>query len=437
MEQPTEPATDNPLADLLHHAGLSPERLIARINERRRRRGSHPLDPKSAYPWLRPHPARPTQDNQTDALAVLSARTGHTVTAQQLGWTGPRRRPRRCIDAPGEAPVSDLLREIGQGEPVERRNLLLLAGTTVTAPALALLITADNPLDNHRGEHPPPQLAANIENAVRELRTLDDSDGSTTALTWASGLWQSTARVITTIRGDNPTTRRVHQAFIELCEQFGWMLFDDDRQPQAQRVYQSGMSLAREATSTSDIRSATGNLLASAAYQASWLAQHSEAKSLLDAAQRISAGSPPRLRAVIADRAVFAAGRRGDTEALRRARDSAHDHLDQTGHDIPWWSQWLSHHAIDAATGRAWLAARAPDTAEPYLTRRLETVSAETYPRDRMLAILDLADTQRLRGDLTTARSLTRQAHTLTDRVESPRARNRLHEVTNAFPQHP
>ncbi|MFE3742658.1 XRE family transcriptional regulator [Streptomyces sp. NPDC059134] len=314
---------------------------------------------------------------------------------------------------------------------MERRNLLLLAGTAVTAPGLALLIADDTPLDGHHGKRLPPQLADNIEHAVRDLRTLDDRDGSTTALIWAGGLWKSTAHVITTIRGDTPTTRRVHRAFIELSEQYGWMLFDDDRQSQAQRVYQTGMSLARESAPTADIRCATSNLLASAAYQASWLSQHTEAKSLLDVAQRLATSSPPRLRAVIADREVFAAGRRGDTETLRRARDSAHDHL-QAGGDIPWWSQWLSHHAIDAATGRAWLAARAPDTAEPYLTRRLDT--ADAYPRDRMLALLDLADTQRLHGDLTAVRTLTGQARALAEHVESPRARNRLTEITNALP---
>ncbi|MFE4058907.1 hypothetical protein ACFXP3_21880 [Streptomyces sp. NPDC059096] len=155
----------------------------------------------------------------------------------------------------------------------------------------------------------------------------------------------------------------------------------------------------------------TANLLASAAYQASWLNQNAEANTLLDIAERLPDQPPPRLSAVIAQREVFAAGRRRDTDALRRARDTAHDQLERAGNDDPWWSAWLSHHAVDSATGRAWLAAQDPDAAEPYLPQSLAAVDdAGLYPRDHMLAVLDLADTHRLRGDRAAALDLTRQA---------------------------
>lgn len=442
---PVEPldaeAAAPPLGALLLEIGMRPEQLMRRINLLRRSRGDFPLSEKTAYAWLRRsrRPACPSPDNQRDALSVLSTKANRAVTADELGWSSPRKRsphhPRqRCLDAPGDAPVDALLQEIVQGDPLmDRRNLLLLSGAAATAPGLALLIPGGTPARAAQaGGRLSDTLLTSIETTVRELRELDDADGSVTGLVWAGGLWQSVAKVVANAHYSGTPGRRLHTAFIELCEQYGWMLFDADRQPQAQRVYQTGMRLAREADPAPEPRFATSNLLASASYQASWLSQHSEAKTLLDIAARTPAGLPPRLAAVIADRAIFAAGRRGDIEALRRHRDTAHEHLDNAGNDEPWWSQWLTHHAIDAATGRAWLAARQPDTAEPYLNRRLEAVDP-AYPRDRVLAILDLADTHRLRGDRATATSLTRQAGTLTAGVHSPRTRNRLSEITNAL----
>ncbi|WP_372404885.1 XRE family transcriptional regulator [Streptomyces luteireticuli] len=431
---PLAQATGNPLAALLQRIRMRPEQLIARVNEHRARRGSPPLDLKSAYPWLRDPPVRPAKENEADALTVLSTRAGRTVTAAELGWTGPRRRrhPRR-LDAPCEALASELLHEITQGDHMDRRHFMLLTGTAVTAPALALLIGDNSPA--HAAESSgrlSPELVTTIENSVRELRVLDDNTGSTTGLVWAGGLWQSVSRVVLNARSPAAEGRRLRTAFIELSELYGWMLFDADQHPQAQRVYQTGMRLAHETDLTRDTGLATRNLLASAAYQASWLSQHTEAKTLLDIAGHNPRSIPPRVQAVIADRQIFAAGRRGDTESLRRARDTAHDQLQATGADEPWWARWLSHPAIDAATGRAWLAAHQPKEAEPFLTRRLEA-ARDTYPRDRMLATLDLADTHRLTGDHDAAVALIDRAASLAHHVDSQRAQVRLHEITTAF----
>jgi len=48
------------------------------------------------------------------------------------------------------------------------------------------------------------------------------------------------------------------------------MLFDVRRHPQAQRVYHTGMRLARKADTSLTTRHATANLVASTAYQAAW-----------------------------------------------------------------------------------------------------------------------------------------------------------------------
>jgi hypothetical protein len=436
MEQQLgEASLKNPLAELLRVIAMRPESLIARINELRGPRGSLHLDLKSAYPWMRTPAVRPNEENQRDALSVLSTRAGRRVTADELGWTGPRRRRHaRLLDAPADAPAGELLREISQGDAMDRRTLLLLSGAAVTAPGLALLIADDSLPAAESGDHVSAQLVSSIENSVHELRDVDDAAGSTTGLVWAGGLWQSVARVVDNARFNSSEGRRLHTAFIELCEQYGWMLFDADMHPLAQRVFQTGMRLAREVSLSGPGSYATHNLVASSAYQSSWLGQHPEAKTLLGIANR--GDLPPRVKAVVAERAIFAAGRRGDTEALRRARDTAHDALSDAGGDGPWWSQWLSPLAIDAATGRAWLAARQSSAAEPYLTRRLAAAEAEAFPRDRMLASLDLADTYRVAGDPDAAANLGLQAAGLARSVNSARAQTRLTEIATALAGH-
>ncbi|MFD7499562.1 XRE family transcriptional regulator [Streptomyces sp. NPDC059850] len=433
----------NPLAGLLDEINMKPEQLIARINERRARRGTPPLDLKSAYPWVRIPAGRPNEENQADALIVLTTRADRTVTAAELGWARPRRRPNvnplaRCEDAP----LSDLFREIIQGDQMHRRNFLQMTGAAVTASALALLIEADGSayaVENgddadgsayavENGDDLTPEVVTNIENAIQELRALDDAQGSKSGMVWAGGLWQSATRMVKDSRGDTPEGRRLHAAYIELAETYGWMLFDADKHPQAQRVYQTGLRLAREADQHAATDYATRNLLASTAYQASWLGQHVEAKTLLGVASRNVKNLPPRLRAVIADRELFAAGRRGDAEAVRRARDTAHEQLQITGGEEPWWSLWLSPHAIDATTGRAWLAAQQADKAEPLLARRLDVLD-DAYPRDRMLATLDLAATHLIGGDPDTAAEFALNATELRSGVTSPRADSRLREV--------
>ncbi|MEU5136863.1 XRE family transcriptional regulator [Streptomyces californicus] len=426
---------DNPVALLLRKIGWSPEQLIARINQVRARRGSQPLDIKSAYPWVRPEPSRPNRENRTDALAVLTARAGRPVTSAELGWDTPRRPRRGALNAPCDADTGDLLREITQGDLMDRRNLLLLTGAAATAPALSLLLGPAEAAATS-GSTPSAQLVRRIETAVRDLRELDDEDGSTAGLDWAGGLWQSTARIVRSASGETPTTLRLRTAFIELSEQYGWMCFDANRHPQAQRVYHTGMRLAAETGPDPLVRQATSNLLGSSAYQASWLGQHKEAAAILNVATRTarSAGNPPGLTAVLAERAIFAAGRRGDTESLQRACDTAHADLQLagTGEQSPWWAQWLSHAAIDAGTGRAWLASRVPKAAEPYLTRRVETTSP-AFPRDRMLAVLDLADAHHQCGDRDRALQLSQTASALGTAVGSHRAHGRLRTLLGAL----
>ncbi|MFB7260679.1 XRE family transcriptional regulator [Streptomyces nojiriensis] len=422
----------NVLGALLQQLGMRPEQLIARINVRRGRRGCSPLSPKAAYPWLRETPSLPQPDNQADALAVLTARAGRCITAADVGWDLPRPRTRhRHLDAPGDAPLEALLQEISQGDLMDRRNLLMLTGAAATAPALALLLGPIAEAAAASSGQLNERLVGSIERAVRDLREIDDSTGSASGdLTWGVGIWQSTSRVVAQARGQGPLTDRLHTAYIELSEQVGWMCFDARQHPQAQRIYHTGMRLARETGTSLTTRHATANLVASTAYQAAWLGHHNDAAALLDIAAR-TPELPSAAAAVIADRRVYAAGRRHDPDAVLRFRDEALLHLGSPDERTPWWATWLTKDSVDAATGRAWLACDQPSRAVPFLRSRIEA-TAPDYPRDHLHAVLDLADTVHQCGDGDQARELLDQAEGLIGTVSSQRMVHRFEALSSA-----
>ncbi|MFF1481346.1 XRE family transcriptional regulator [Streptomyces sp. NPDC058301] len=254
----------------------------------------------------------------------------------------------------------------------------MLTGAAATAPALALLLGPMAEASAAPSGQPSERLVGSIERAVRDLREIDDSTGSASGdLAWGVGLWQSASRVVAQARSRGPVTDRLHTAYIELSEQVGWMCFDARQHPQAQRIYHTGMRLARETNTSLTARHSTANLVASAAYQAAWLGHHNDAAALLDIAAR-TPELPSAAAAVIGERRICAAGRRHDPDAVLRFRNDALLHLPSPDEHTPWWATWLTTDSLDAATGRAWLACDNPSRAVPFLSRRVEAITLPT-----------------------------------------------------------
>jgi hypothetical protein len=423
----------NPLRRELVGLGWSCEQLISRVNQRRHQRGASPLHVKTAYPWVRG--TRPSSDVIADVLSVLSEYTGRAVTDIDLDWDKKRRRIRtRALDDPYNATAATLVRET-QGDPMERRTFGLLSGAAVTAAALDLLMTSAPAMAAAQdGDRVTPQLVGNVERTVRQARELDDSEGSSSTLLWAGGIWQNLGKLITDSAYHAGEGTRLHTAYIEMSETYGWMLFDAGKHPQAQRVYQTGLRLSREADDNTAIQQATANLLASAAYQAVWLGQLSEAGTMLDVATNRKPGAlTPRLKAVLANRRVFLVGKQGDLQAIHRSEGQTREHLSHaTDGDEPWWSTWLTTTSIDRQTGRALLAAGHPDLAEPYLAAATST-SNPGYPRDRLLGATELANARLRTGDINGACTATQQAVDLSRDVGSSRVHTYLRQVTTSL----
>lgn len=427
------PPTTSPLRTEITALGWSAEQLISRINLARARRGQPPLNCKSAYPWLRGK--RPYPETLNILLMVL-ADHGRAVTAADLGWAGPRTRRPRTTRPPTKARFDELRHEIEGLNMIGRRSLLLSAVVaSVPAPDLLTVPTPARTLPIG-GRHVSAQLAEHIDHSIRAVRAVDDTEGSAGAVQWAAGLWQSLAKTLTSSRYDHHTGDRLKASFLELSETYGWMLFDSGEHAHAQQVYQSGLLLAREAEAFPALDRAAVNLLASASYQKSWLGHHQDAVALLDAAaRRAPHAMTPRLKAILADRALSAAGRQGDKARLHQAAAQAHDHLLNADDDLdPWWSRWLTHQAVDASTGSSWLAAGQPGRARPFLTERV--TSPDPYPRDRLLAVIDLATAHLHARDLDEACASTELALEMASSVSSQRLGDRLAILVRDLARH-
>ncbi|MFE3788064.1 XRE family transcriptional regulator [Streptomyces goshikiensis] len=362
------------------------------------------------------------------------------MSLADLGWDPDSRSQHTAgpLDSPYDCRRAADLLLATQGAPKHRRRtFLLLGGAAVTAPALELLLDREAAYGGPRNGGPLSEgVLQQIEGSLHDIRALDDAQGSEHALTWTDGIWRSTAEMITTTRGAAPLRARLHTAFISLCEQYGWMLFDSDRHEAAQRVYQTGLSLAREAEPGPGTADATANLLASMAYQCSHLGQHHEASTLISVAGRHQSLSPGVV-AVLAERHIVIAGRGNDPDGVRRARATASEYLDRRTTDDPWWTRWISPEAVDSATGRAWLALKNPVRARDHLAGRLD-IADEKYPRDRLVATLDLIDIQQLEGDVTTALTTGESVLATAKNVSSPRLHRRLSGIaTTLSREHP
>lgn len=418
---------ESPLRAHMTALGWSPEQLIARINEVRRQRGAAALHAKTAYKWVQGR--QPSTATMTDIIAVLHLHRGLRLTPADLGWDRPARRS-HALDDPYAVTARELLLA-SQGDDMKRRKFVLLTGSAVTACALDLLLPEAESLQPAlNGDRVSQSLLANIETSVRRSRELDDTEGSRPALLWAGGLWSLLSQIVTRCSYGDTEGRQLHRLYIEMSETYGWMLFDAAEHARAQRVYLTGLRVAREASPDPALHQATANLLASTAYQESWLGHHTEAATLIaTAATRNPDTLPNRVRAVIAQREITIAGRRGDIDGVERASAHAHEQLQDASHDDqPWWTQWLTPTAVDGATGRAWLALRKPDHATSYLTQRANTAT-NAYPRDRLLALCDLANARLRAGDPIAACEPLDHALDVATTVDSPRVSTYLQDV--------
>lgn len=201
---------------------------------------------RASSPHLTPTRGHPQPDQPGGRPGRAHRQAGRRITASDVGWDLHRPRNRHHhLDTPGDAPWR--LRSTKSA-----RETSWTAETYSCSPKRQ----PPRPLSHSCSARSGGQRRASRHAPEREARSLDrkrrpgpPGDG----------------------RLHRERQRRPHLGPRHLAEHFpggvDWMLFDARQHPQAQRVYHTGIRLAREAGTSLTTRHSTTNLVTSAAYR--------------------------------------------------------------------------------------------------------------------------------------------------------------------------
>ncbi|MBT2402613.1 MULTISPECIES: tetratricopeptide repeat protein [unclassified Streptomyces] len=308
------------------------------------------------------------------------------LTLADLGFS-PREAVRgRSAQRPPAPPVFTHLTHLthrSKESDVLRRAFMAGGSATVAAATLGLTLLGDSRrLPSRAGE----SEAAAVEDAVRQIRLLDDRHG-------ADALYQRAAEPLRTAYAllDAGATRqstedRLHAGAGELAVSVGWLAHDSGRFEDARSHYAEALATARVAGDAGLEAHAFSNM----AFLARDCGRPREAVRAAQAGRRAarSLGSP-RLLSLLALREAGGwaglADRRACEEALTRA------HTDFSRGDAaadPEWMSFFGEAELESLEARCWAALgeharaarharRAADLQDPHFARNVALYTAE------------------------------------------------------------
>ncbi|WP_326613310.1 helix-turn-helix domain-containing protein [Streptomyces scopuliridis] len=165
----------------------------------------------------------------------------------------------------------------------------------------------------------------------------------------------------------------------ELAQIAGFIAADAGRRDEAQRIYQLGLSAAKQA----DAETLVGNLAGSLAYM--WSNNGEAAKAVQLATAGLADGAPPKARALTLDRLAWAHTQAHEPQPAMRALAQAREALDQSdGEESPPYLYWVSHDELTVMESRVYTELHKPLRAVPILQKVL---SRYDVTRTRELAL--------------------------------------------------
>jgi tetratricopeptide (TPR) repeat protein len=348
-----------PLRALLQRACLSPEQFAKRLNVQASELGlKHRIDQKTPYKWFRG--AVPRQPWPALAAHLLSATLGIEVSSEDLGW-GAGNTDVLCVPADVGLALPwttegalTAATEVMDGTAMDRRIFLGLTGSALTTPAFDWLIArpADDP-SRVAGRQIKDAAVDNIEQQTAQLRRMDDQlgGGATLALVRAQ-----VRHVVELLRDGSYTASvgtRLNAAAAELMRLAGWLSYDADRNPLAQRYWLAALHAAHAAGD----RAIGANVLGFMSLQAYHAGQHGDAVKLAAAAKQRYTGTSPRVQAIVDLRVAMAYSGVREDRSCRAAIDAAYEALRNIGPDAPEpdWAYWQDEANVNEQIGTCYL----------------------------------------------------------------------------------
>ncbi|MGW2292822.1 hypothetical protein [Streptomyces phaeochromogenes] len=168
----------------------------------------------------------------------------------------------------------------------------------------------------------------------------------------------------------------------ELAQICGWILSDAGRHEDAQRVYELGISAARQAGDGPLV----ANLAGSLAYQHANTGREREGVDLARAAlDEAGPDAPAKTRALFFDRVAWTLTKADQPQRAMHALGQAHEALSAAnGHEAPQWAYWVSREELEVMDARVYTELRRPLRAVPLLKEVLGRYNA-THARELAL----------------------------------------------------
>lgn len=275
--------------------------------------------------------------------------------------------------SPSRAKESDVL----------RRAFMAGGSATVAAATLSLTLLGDTRrLPSRAGD----SEAAAVEDAVRQIRLLDDRHGADALYRKAAGPLRAAYALLDAGASRQSTEDRLHAGAGELAVSVGWLAHDSGRFDDARSHYAEALATARVSGDAGLEAHAFSNM----AFLARDCGRSREAVRAAQAGRRAarSLGSP-RLLSLLALREAGGWAGLADRRACEEALARAHTEFSRGGADAdPEWMSFFGEAELEFLEARCWAtlgeharaarhARRAADLQDPHFARNVALYTAE------------------------------------------------------------
>ncbi|MFJ1794797.1 tetratricopeptide repeat protein [Kitasatospora griseola] len=287
---------------------------------------------------------------------------------------------------------------------------------------------------------PPPERrrvgaaeVRGVEQAVRDIRLLDDVHGADTLFELAGQSLRSAYVLLNDGEYNTETERRLQCGAGELAISVGWLAHDSNRLMDARSFYSEALATARMAQDAG----LEAHVFSNIAFLARDAGQAREALRAAQAGQAAAAGlGSDRLRSLLALREASGWARLGDRGACRQALHRAYALFDRGPRDAdPEWMSFFGEAELAGQEAQCWSALGEWERAS---TRAEQAVGLQHphFVRNRALYIAELAHDRLGRGDLAGAAVQGSEVVALLGQVRSARIRGMLAHTADRLRGH-
>ncbi|WP_197361357.1 transcriptional regulator, partial [Streptomyces clavuligerus] len=325
---------------------------------------------------------------------------------------------------PGAAQsLTELAAVPGSAVDTTRRDLVLIAGSTLTASLLAW-ITADPVAAGQltTGRRIGDAAVTRIEDRVRTLRRTDDTDGGGAVLAEAAAALSLVRGLIRTRTYSTTQGARLYAAASDLARQHAAAAFDIHGTC-ADTAFDTALRTAHAAGD----QALGANALAFWTVSAYNTGRLQDAETMATTALAAVRGTHPRIEALVITRRGRARAHLGDARCQHdfdRA-ETLLDQADERGEPGPDWSYWFDRAEILSARASSHRDLGEHQQAE-HLFRHATGLFPSGAVRDRALYLSRQAEAQLAQGHIDHATATANTALDLTETISSHRTTNPL-----------